>query len=127
MNYEFITIIATILLVGVSIAGFILQALKSMSRTTDARFVKIDERFRQIDQWFDRIDERFEKVDARFEKIDRRLDKFDERFYEIQKEFTTIQREFTTVHSGIARLEGLIEGIRVSFPAAPVPELGRQG
>ena len=113
MNYEFITIIATILLVGVSIAGFILQALKSMSRTTDARFVKIDERFRQIDE--------------RFEKVDRRLDKFDERFYEIQKEFTTIQREFTTVHSGIARLEGSIEGIRVSFAAAPVPELGRQG
>ena len=77
MNYEFVTTIATILLVGASIASLTLSAIRSASRTTNERFEKIDERF--------------EKIDARF--------------FEIQK-------EFTAVHSGIARLEGLIDGIR---------------
>ena len=98
MNYEFITTIATILLVGASIAGFILQAIKSMSRSTDARF---------------------DRVDKRFEKIDQRLDRFDERFYAIQK-------EFVGVHAAIARLEGKIEGIRASQAATLVPGVERQ-
>ena len=84
MNYEFVTTIATILLVGASIASLTLSAIRSASRTTN---------------------ERFEKIDARFEKIDERFEKIDARFFEIQK-------EFTAVHSGIARLEGLIDGIR---------------
>ena len=91
MNYEFVTTIATILLVGASIASLTLSAIRSASRTTNERFEKIDARFEKIDERFEKIDERFEKIDARF--------------FEIQK-------EFTAVHSGIARLEGLIDGIR---------------
>ena len=91
MNYEFITTIATILLVGASIASLVLSAIRSASRTTNERFEKIDARF--------------EKIDARFEKIDEHFEKIYARFFEIQK-------QFTSVHAGIARLEGLIDGIR---------------
>ena len=42
MNYEFITTIATILLVGASLAGFMLQAIRAASRSTDARFAAVD-------------------------------------------------------------------------------------
>ncbi len=126
MNYEFVTTIATIVLVGASIAAVILQALKAHSDLTDARFDRIDKRFEQVDQRFKLIDQRFEQVDQRFEKIDQRMEKFEERFYEIQKEFTRIQKEFNIVHSAIARLAGLLEGAGASIPAGTVPKMDRQ-
>ena len=105
MDYQFITTIATIVLVGAGIAGVILPAIRAVSRSTDARFATIDERFVAADKRFDKIDERFEKVDERFDKIDQRFIRIDERFFEMQKEFTAL-------HAGMARLEGLVEGIR---------------
>ena len=137
MNYEFITTIATILLVGASIAGFIVQAIKAASRSTDARFVAIDGQFQQMeersdarfqqmeersDARFQQMEGRLERMEQRFEKFDHRLDRFEERFYEIQKQFTTVQQEFTTVHAGIARLEGLVDGVRVSLVSAGAPQ-----
>ena len=122
MNYEFITTIATILLVGASIASLVLSAIRSASRTTNERFEMIDARFEMIDARFEMIDARFEKIDARFEKIDARFEQFekidarfekiDEQFEKIYARFFEIQKQFTAVHAGIARLEGLIDGIR---------------
>ena len=119
MNYEFVTTIATILLVGASIASLTLSAIRSASRTTnerfeliDARFEMIDARFEMIDARFEKIDARFEMIDARFEMIDERFEKIDQQFEKIYERFFEIQKQFTAVHAGIARLEGLFDGIR---------------
>ena len=133
MHYEFITTIATILLVGASIVGFNLAALRAFSRITEERFARIDQRFEKVDERFEKLDQRFEKIDERFEKIDRRFEKIDERFLEIQKQFTAVQEQFAAVHkefvavlAGIARLEGLIEGLRHTPAFAPAPQSAGQ-
>ncbi len=149
MNYEFITTIATIVTVGASLAGFMLQAIKAASRSTDARFVAIDARFREMEERLDarfremeerldarfremeerfdarfrEMEERFEQVHRRFEKADQRAGKFEERLYDIQKEFTGVQKEFNGVHAGIARLGALVEGIGVSLATAAAPRM----
>ena len=112
MNYEFVTTIATILLVGASIASLTLSAIRSASRTTNERFELIDARFEKIDARFEKIDARFEKIDERFEKIDQQFEKIDQQFEKIYERFFEIQKQFTAVHAGIARLEGLFDGIR---------------
>lgn len=130
MHYEFITTIATILLVGATIAGFVLSAARAVTRSSrqqfalfDERFKKIDEQFEMIDKRFEKVDERFEKVDERFEKVDERFEKVDERFAKIDERFFEMQKEFTAVHAAIARLEGLIKGL-LATPATPsVPQL----
>ena len=169
MDYQFITTIATIVLVGTGIAGVILSAVRAVSRSMDARFAtidgrfvvanerftaidkrfenidgrfdkiderfdkvdqrfeKIDERFEKIDERFEKIDMRFEKIDQRFEKVDERFDKIDQRFIRIDERFFEMQKEFTALHAGMARLEGLVEGIRGTMMASPVAELERRG
>ena len=141
MDYEFITTITTILLVGASIIGVTLTAIKTQSRTTDVRFARIDERLDRMDARFDRMDARLDGMDTRFEKIDERffamqksLDErllemqksIDERLLEMQKSFgqrsLEIQNSFTVVNASIARLEGMMEGIRHATAQAIAPE-----
>ena len=133
MNYEFITTIATILLVGASISGFNLAALRAFSRTTEERFARIYDRFEKIDERFEKIDERFDKVDEQFKRVDEQFKRIDGQFLEIQKQFTAVQtqftavqKEFVAVHAGIARLEGLIEGSRQTPAFAAAPQAGSQ-
>lgn len=71
----------------------------------------IDERFEAIDKRFGAIDERFGAIDERLDRIEARLDKHEERFLRIEGQLFEMQKEFTVVNAGIARLEGLMEGI----------------
>lgn len=102
MRHQFITLIATILLVGAATVGVNLSIIGAIAETNDVRFAQIDARFEQVDA-------RFEQVDARFEQVDRRLDRLEARMDEMDRR---MDERFRDMAAAIARVEGLIQGIQ---------------
>lgn len=108
MRHQFITLIATILLVGAATVGVNLSIIGAIAETNDVRFAQIDARFEQVDARFEQVDARFEQVDARFEQVDRRLDRLEARMDEMDRR---MDERFRDMAAAIARVEGLIQGI----------------
>ena len=93
VQYQFVTLIATILLVGVGLAT-------AFSILMDSRFEVVDARFKQVDA-------RFEQVDARFERVENRMDRMENRMDQLERRMDDGFREMAVA---IARIEGLIQG-----------------
>ena len=93
MKYQFVTLIATILLVGATVIGVNLTIV-------DGRFAQVDARFAQVDARFEQVDARFEQVDARLDRLEARVERMDRR----------IDEGFREMAAAIGRLEGLIQG-----------------
>ncbi|MYE11188.1 MAG: hypothetical protein F4X99_05910 [Gammaproteobacteria bacterium] len=100
MKYQFVTLIATILLVGATVIGVNLTIV-------DGRFAQVDSRFAQVDARFEQVDARFEQVDARFERVEGRLDRLEAR---VERMDRRIDEGFREMAAAIGRLEGLIQG-----------------
>ena len=114
-KHQFITTVATILMVGVTTVGVNLAVISAMGEANDVRFAQIDARFEQVDA-------RFEQVDARFERMDRRLDQMETRIESLERR---VDDGFREMGAAIARLEGLIQGILGASQAAsegPAPQ-----
>lgn len=94
MRHQFITLIATILLVGAATVGVNLSIIGAIAETNDVRFAQIDVRFAQIDARFEQVDRRLDRLEARVDEMDRRMDE-----------------RFRDMAAAIARVEGLIQGI----------------
>ena len=101
MKNQFITLIATILLVGAATMGVNISIIGAIAEANDARFAQIDARFEQVDARFEQVDRRLDRLDARMDAMDRRMDAMDRR----------IDERFRDMAAAIARLEGLIQGI----------------
>ena len=114
MRHQFITLIATILLVGAATIGVNLSIIGAIAEANDVRFAQIDARFEQVDARFEQVDARFEQVDARFEQVDRRLDRLEARMDAMDRRMDAMDRRmderFRDMAAAIARLEGLIQG-----------------
>ena len=118
VKHQFITTVATILMVGVTTVGVNLAIVSAMGEANDVRFAQIDSRFAQVDA-------RFEQVDARFDRMDRRMDQMEARIESLERRVDDGFREMGTA---IARLEGLMQGILGASQAAssrPAPEPDR--
>ena len=118
MKHQFITTVATILMVGITTVGVNLAIIGAMGEANDVRFAQIDARFAQVDA-------RFAQVDARFERMDRRMDQLEARIESLERRVDDGFREMGTA---IARLEGLIQGIQTASQAAssqPAPPADR--
>ena len=100
MKYQFVSLIATILLVGATVIGVNLTIV-------DGRFAQVDDRFKQVDARFEQVDARFEQVDARFERVEGRLDRLEAR---VERMDRRIDEGFREMAAAIGRLEGLIQG-----------------
>lgn len=101
MRHQFITLIATILLVGAATVGVNLSIIGAIAEANDVRFAQIDARFEQVDARFEQVDARFEQVDQRLDRLEARVDEMDRRMDE----------RFRDMAAAIARVEGLIQGI----------------
>ena len=115
MKHQFVTTVATILMVGVTTVGVNLAIISAMAQANDVRFAQIDARFAQVDA-------RFEQVDARFERMDRRMDQMEARIASLERRMDDGFRE---MGAAIARLEGLMQGILGASQAAsegPAPQ-----
>lgn len=111
VKHQFITTVATILMVGVTTVGVNLAIVSAMGEANDVRFAQIDARFAQVDARFDRMDRRMDQMEARIESLERRVDD-----------------GFREMGAAIARLEGLMQGILGASQAAsgrPAPEPDR--
>ena len=97
MRYQFVTLIATTLLVGASVIGVNLTIV-------DARFGQVDARFAQVDARFAQVEARLDRLEARMERMERRMDD-----------------QFRDMAAGIARLEGLIQGLHGPHAAGTPP------
>ncbi len=94
MKNQFITLIATILLVGAATMGVNISIIGAIAEANDVRFAQIDARFEQVDRRLDRLAARMDAMDRRMDAMDRRIDE-----------------RFRDMAAAIARLEGLIQGI----------------
>lgn len=108
MRQQFITLIATILLVGAATVGVNLSIIGAIAETNDVRFAQIDARFEQVDRRFDRLEARMDAMDRRMDAMDRRMDE-----------------RFRDMAAAIARVEGLIQGIH-GQTAAGRPQPGTE-
>ncbi len=118
VKHQFITTVATILMVGVTTVGVNLAIVSAMGEANDVRFAQIDSRFAQVDA-------RFEQVDARFDRMDRRMDQMEARIESLERR---VDDGFREMGAAIARLEGLMQGILGASQAAsgrPAPEPDR--
>ncbi len=118
VKHQFITTVATILMVGVTTVGVNLAIVSAMGEANDVRFAQIDARFAQVDA-------RFEQVDARFDRMDRRMDQMEARIESLERR---VDDGFREMGAAIARLEGLMQGILGASQAAsgrPAPEPDR--
>lgn len=115
MRHQFITLIATILLVGAATVGVNLSIIGAIAETNDVRFAQIDSRFEQVDARFEQVDARFEQVDVRFEQVDARFEQVDQRLDRLEARVDEMDRRmderFRDMAAAIARVEGLIQGI----------------
>ena len=111
VKHQFITTVATILMVGFTTVGVNLAIISAMGEANDVRFAQIDARFAQVDARFDRMDRRMDQMEARIESLERRVDD-----------------GFREMGAAIARLEGLMQGILGASQAAskgPAPQPNR--
>ena len=111
VKHQFITTVATILMVGVTTVGVNLAIVSAMGEANDVRFAQMDARFEQVDARFERMDRRMDQMEARIESLERRVDD-----------------GFSEMGAAIARLEGLMQGILGASQAAsgrPAPEPDR--
>ena len=118
VKHQFITTVATILMVGVTTVGVNLAIVSAMGEANDVRFAQLDARFAQVDA-------RFEQVDARFDRMDRRMDQMEARIESLERR---VDDGFREMGAAIARLEGLMQGILGASQAAsgrPAPEPDR--
>ncbi len=118
VKHQFITTVATILMVGVTTVGVNLAIVSAMGEANDVRFAQFDARFAQVDA-------RFEQVDARFDRMDRRMDQMEARIESLERR---VDDGFREMGAAIARLEGLMQGILGASQAAsgrPAPEPDR--
>ena len=115
VKLQFVTTVATILMVGLTTVGVNLAIISAMGEANDVRFAQIDARFAQVDA-------RFEQVDARFERMDRRMDQMEARIASLERR---VDDGFREMGAAIARLEGLMQGILGASQAAsegPAPQ-----
>ena len=118
VKHQFVTTVATILMVGLTTVGVNLAIISAMGEANDVRFAQIDARFAQVDA-------RFEQVDARFERMDRRMDQIEARIASLERR---VDDGFREMGAAIARLEGLMQGILGASQAAsegPAPQPDR--
>ena len=111
VKHQFITTVATILMVGVTTVGVNLAIVSAMGEANDVRFAQMDARFEQVDARFERMDRRMDQMEARIESLERRVDD-----------------GFREMGAAIARLEGLMQGILGASQAAskgPAPQPNR--
>lgn len=101
MKHQFLTLVATILLVGAATIGVNVSIIGTIADTNDVRFAQIDARFEQVDGRFEQVDRRLDRLGARVDAVDRRMDAMDGR----------IDERFRDMAAAIARLEGLIQGM----------------
>ena len=106
MKYQFVTLIATVLLVGATVIGVNLTIVDGRFAQVDARFAQVDARFAQVDARFERVEGRLDRLEARVERMDRRIDE-----------------GFREMAAAIGRLEGLIQGFHGT--ARTAEEAGR--
>ena len=132
MKHQFITTVATILMVGITTVGVNLAIIGAMGEANDVRFAQIDARFAQVDARFEQIDARFAQVDARFAQVDARFERMDRRMDQLEARIGSLERRvddgFREMGAAIARLEGLIQGIQTASQAAssqPAPTADR--
>ena len=94
MSAELIAIVA----VGISLAGLVLRLHVLANRRID------------------RLEDRFDRQDDRFDRQDERLDRQNDRLATIQQHVTDrfglLERGMADLRERMARLEGLIEGLR---------------
>lgn len=108
VKHQFVTTVATILMVGVTTVGVNLAIISAMAQANDVRFAQIDARFAQVDARFERMDRRMDQMEARIASLERRVDD-----------------GFREMGAAIARLEGLMQGILGASQAAsegPAPQ-----
>ena len=125
VKHQFITTVATILMVGFTTVGVNLAIISAMGEANDVRFAQIDARFAQVDARFEQVDARFEQVDARFERMDRRMDQMEARIESLERR---VDDGFREMGAAIARLEGLMQGLLGASQAAsghPAPQPDR--
>ena len=122
MNHQFLTLIAAILLMGVTSIGISSVLMDSRFGVMDARFAQVDARFEQVDARFEQVDARFEQVDARFERLEDRMDRLEDRMDQMDRRMAEGFREMAVA---IARLEGLIQGLQntaATSESVPTPQ-----
>ena len=129
VKLQFVTTVATILMVGLTTVGVNLAIISAMGEANDVRFAQIDARFAQVDARFEQVDARFEQVDARFEQVDARFERMDRRMDQMEARIASLERRvddgFREMGAAIARLEGLMQGILGASQAAsegPAPQ-----
>ena len=136
VKHQFVTTVATILMVGLTTVGVNLAIISAMGEANDVRFAQIDARFAQVDARFEQVDARFaqvdarfEQVDARFEQVDARFERMDRRMDQMEARIASLERRvddgFREMGAAIARLEGLMQGILGASQAAsegPAPQ-----
>ena len=118
VKHQFITTVATILMVGFTTVGVNLAIISAMGEANDVRFAQIDARFAQVDA-------RFAQVDARFDRMDRRMDQMEARIESLERR---VDDGFREMGAAIARLEGLMQGLLGASQAAsghPAPQPDR--
>lgn len=120
MKYQFVTLIATVLLVGATVIGVNLTIVDGRFAQVDSRFAQVDARFEQVDARFAQVDARFAQVDARFERVEGRLDRLEAR---VERMDRRIDEGFREMAAAIGRLEGLIQGFHGT--ARTAQEAGR--
>lgn len=104
MKHQFITTVATILMVGATTIGVNLSIIHAMSEANDVRFAQFDARFEQVDKRFEQVDRRLDLMEARFEK---RFERVEARIEALERR---VDQGFSEMRTAIARLEGLIQG-----------------
>ena len=137
MDYQFITTIISILLMGLTTIGVVLRIMNVRFAVVESRFDGVKGQFEGVNRPFEGVDQRLDHVDERFDKVDDRFDKVGERCFALQKQvhqgFLGVEKQFTELHSRTARPEGLVEGVQGSIAllsasptGGPQPEAPRQ-
>ena len=98
------TIIISIIMAMIAMAGLIVTPLNSRLDSIDSRFTQIDQRFVQIDQRFAQIDQRFAQIDQRFAQIDLRFTQIDEKFARLEAKIDANTRRILEIESKLDRI-----------------------
>ena len=112
-KHQFLTLLATILLVGAACIGANLTIAPVVSEVGEARFDQVDALLDRADGWMDWVDTRFDRIDGRFVQIDLRFDRIDARFDRIDRQLDRIDRQLDRLENRLERMQRRMdEGFR---------------
>ena len=93
-----VSIIITMVAIGVALATFMFTILRMQNKSFDNRF---DEVKQHTDQRFDEINRRFDDVDRRFAEVNRRFEILESDIKQLRDDVSEVKGSLNTIHRGL--------------------------